>query len=65
MKFNKIAKVVLTGLGLTIAASAYAVTCQQCANRFDDCLMEENGARQCLIEFRRCVSASGTNCQMN
>ena len=65
MKFKNMAKVVFVGLGLSIAASAYAMSCQQCANQFDDCLMQENGARQCLVQFRQCVSASGTNCQMN
>ncbi len=65
MNIKNIVKVAVVGLGLGIAASAYAMTCQQCANQFDTCLMQENGARQCLIEFRQCRSASGQNCQIN
>ncbi|PHQ76662.1 MAG: hypothetical protein COB74_01200 [Shewanella sp.] len=65
MKLKNMFKVMLLGLGMGVAASAYAMSCQQCANQFDNCLMEENGARACLIEFRQCRSASNENCQLN
>ncbi|QLE86750.1 MULTISPECIES: hypothetical protein [Shewanella] len=54
MKIKNMFKVMLLGLGLGAAASAYAASCTQCNNAFNNCL--ESGAypSACHTDFRAC-----------
>lgn len=63
MNFAKMVKVLLVGLGLGFAASAYAASCSQCNSRFDECI--DNGSNPpsaCHTSFRACKATAPKPC---
>lgn len=55
MNIKKLAKVLLVGMGLGVAASAYAASCAQCVTAMERC--EFTGGQNCANNFQACIAS--------
>lgn len=62
MNVKHMAKVLLIGLGLGVAASAYAATCAQCVREMEVC--EYNNQSNCASKFQACMQNTSGRCWM-
>lgn len=67
MNIAKMAKVLLIGLGIGFATSAYAATCWQCNVQFNNCISNANGNNPpsaCHSAFRSCKASVAGSCYL-
>lgn len=61
MKFKNMVKIGLLGLGMGVAASAYAASCGECVRDYNRC--EMFGGSNCGVNFMACVqTVPGSHC---
>ncbi len=66
MNIAKMAKVLLIGLGIGFATSAYAYTsCAQCNRDFDYCLENSSNPQLCSGQFMSCKARANGFCEIN
>ena len=70
MEFNmniaKTAKVLLIGLGIGFATSAYAASCAQCNSQFNECISSgSNSPSACHRAFSSCKARVAGPCWLN
>ena len=65
MNIAKMTKVLLIGLGIGFAASAYAASCGQCNSQFNNCISNVSGSNPpsaCHTAFRSCKATVSGPC---